>query len=112
SRRIQNARIDIQNSELAMRELDLALKAQFDKSYNNYRNSIIVYNLEQSNLNVARENAEIALERYKLGVANAIELREAQLNLAQAENRLLDAAYSVKINEISLMQLSGMLARN
>lgn len=112
NRRIQNARINIENSELAMQQLDLALKSQLEKSYNNYHNSIIVHRLEQSNVNVARENAEIALERYKLGVTNAIELREAQLNLAQAENRLLDAAYSVKLNEINLMQLSGMLSKN
>lgn len=109
NRRIQNARINIENSEFAMEELDLALESQLDKAYNNYHNGIILHNLEKSNLEVARENAEIAFDRYKLGASNAIEFREAQLNLAQAENRLLDASYTVKLSEIRLMQLSGSL---
>jgi outer membrane protein len=109
NRRIQNARINIEIYDLAGEELELRLKSQLDKSYNNYSSGLILYNLEQRNVEVARENMEIALERYRLGITTAIELREAQLNLARAEHRLLDAAYSVKYSEIDLLQLSGTI---
>jgi outer membrane protein len=107
NRRIQNAKINIEISELALEELDLRLQSHLDKAFNNYRSNLILYELEQKNVAVARENSEIALERYRLGNTTAIELREAQLNLARAEHRLLDAAYSVKYSEIDLLQLAG-----
>jgi outer membrane protein len=109
NRRIQNARINIENSVLALEELELRLKSQLDKSFNNYTSNIILYNLEQKNVEVARENSQIALERYRLGNTTAIELREAQLNLARVEHRLLDAAYAVKYSEIDLLQLAGTI---
>jgi outer membrane protein TolC len=75
----------------------------------NYQNSIDLITLERENLGVARENAEIALERYRLGNSNALELREAQRNAVEAETRMIDAIYNTKIAEIELMRLSGQV---
>ena len=72
-----------------------------------YRNNLNLWSLEKENLVAARENYDIALERYKLGDLAGIELREAQNSLLEAEERLSIAEYSVKICEISLLQLSG-----
>ncbi|MDD4729690.1 MAG: TolC family protein, partial [Dysgonamonadaceae bacterium] len=55
------------------------------------------------------ENYEIAIERYKLGDLAGIRLREAQNSLLEAEERLVTAQFNIKINEISLKQISGMV---
>lgn len=108
-RTVQNARILVNNSELAYEQVKLDLDADLQKVYLSYQSNLNLYELERANLAVAKENEEIALERYKLGNSDALELREAQLNAVAAESRMLDAAYSVKVAEIELYRLSGEL---
>ena len=58
--------------------------------------------LERQNLVAAKENHEIAMERYMLGNLSGIEMREAQKSLLDAEERILSAEYDTKLCEISL----------
>jgi len=108
-RRKQNAEIQKQNAEIATSQLNQNLHAQFIKRYSEYASSLVLLQMEQENLAVAKENADIALDRYNIGNTNALELREAQQNLVDAESRLLNAAYTVKIAETELLRLSGQL---
>ena len=105
----KNARIQIENSELRVQEMELALRADLSNLWMAYRNNLDLWNLEKENLVVAQENYEIAIERYKLGDLSGIELREAQNNLLGAEERRSIAEYNTKLCEISLMQLSGQI---
>ena len=57
----------------------------------------------------ARENYDIAYERYLLGNLSGIEMREAQKSLLDAEDRILVAEYNTKLCEISLLQISGKI---
>jgi adhesin transport system outer membrane protein len=63
--------------------------------------------LERENIIAAKENHDIAMERYLLGNLSGIEMREAQKSLLDAEERILTAEYDTKLCEISLMQISG-----
>ncbi|MDR1815019.1 MAG: TolC family protein, partial [Tannerella sp.] len=103
----KNARLQIRNSELRMQEVELSLKASLADVWMAYRNNLELWSLEKENLIVAQENYEIAIERYKLGDLSGIELREAQNNLLNAEERRSIAEYNTKLCEISLLQLSG-----
>lgn len=106
-RREQNNRIQMESNELAIADLKQQLEADIRKTYVNYQNGILLKNLEELNFSVTQENYDIALERYKLGNGNAIELREAQQNLVQAEIRKLTSQYAVKVAEIELNRLAG-----
>ncbi|MFP4092679.1 MAG: TolC family protein [Cyclobacteriaceae bacterium] len=108
-RQSQNARVLIENSELQIENLRLQLQADLQSTFVDYTNSIRLLELESNNLEIARENAAIALERYRLGRSTALELREAQINAVQAESRLIDAIYTTKIAEIELLRLSGQI---
>jgi outer membrane protein TolC len=103
----KNARLQIRNSELRKQEVELSLKASLADVWMAYRNNLELWSLEKENLVVAHENYEIAIERYKLGDLSGIELREAQNNLLNAEERRSIAEYNTKLCEISLLQLSG-----
>jgi outer membrane protein TolC len=63
--------------------------------------------LLMENVIAARENYDIAHERYLLGDLSGIEMREAQKSLLDAEERILVAEYNTKLCVISLLQLSG-----
>jgi len=105
----RNARIQIQNYELRIQDLELGLKADLANLWMAYRNNLELRNLEKENLIVARNNYEIAFERYILGDLAGIQLREAQNSLLEAEERLSIAEYNSKLCEISLLQLSGQI---
>lgn len=106
-RKQKNAKIEIENKQLQYEQTTLSLKADLANMWMAYRNNIELTNLERENVETARENHEIAVERYKLGDLAGIELREAQNSLLEAEERLVQAEYNTKLCEISLMQISG-----
>ncbi|MDR0427819.1 MAG: TolC family protein [Dysgonamonadaceae bacterium] len=105
----KNAKIAIRNNELEYEKIELSLKADLANIWMAYQNNIKLLRLEKDNLEVARQNYEIAMERYRLGDLAGIELREAQNSLLEAEERLLQARYNTKLCEISLLQISGQI---
>ena len=109
NRRVQNAKVLMETAEYSIADLRLSLEADINKMYNRYITSLDLINIERQNLEVARENESIALERYQLGNYTPLELREAQINAVQAESRLINAAFSTKLAEIELLRLSGGL---
>jgi outer membrane protein TolC len=105
----RNARIHIENNNLRTQSLEQSLRSDLSNLWMSYLTNLELRKLEKENLKVAKENHEIAIERYKLGNLSGIELREAQNNLLEAEERQSIAEYNTKICEISLMQLSGQI---
>lgn len=103
----KNADIAIKNSRLQQEELELTLRADISNLWQAYRNNLEMLKLERQNLVAAKENYEIAMERYLLGNLSGIEMREAQKSLLDAEERILSAEYDTKLCEISLLQISG-----
>ena len=103
----KNARIAVQNARLEREQLEQALSNLWQA----YQNNLQMLNLERQNLVAAKENHEIAMERYMLGNLSGIEMREAQKSLLDAEERILSAEYDTKLCEISLLQISGKVAR-
>lgn len=107
----RNAQIAIENGKLQREKLVLALKADLGNMWQAYQNNLQLLNLEKLNVITARENHDIAKERYMLGDLSGIEMREAQQSLLQAEERLLSVEYDTKICEISLLLISGEIDR-
>lgn len=109
SRERKNAKIAIENAELAQRNLELNLYADLCDLWQAYENNLRLLELERENVITARENHEIACERNLLGDLAGIEMREAQKSLLDAEERILAAEYDTKICEISLLLISGKI---
>lgn len=105
----KNARIRINNQELIVDRQKLYLQSDFANMWVAYQNNIQLANLEKESLENAKLNYEIAMERYLLGDLSGILLREAQVSLLNAEQRLISAKYRTKMFEISLMQISGRI---
>lgn len=111
SRERKNARIAVQNARLERNELEQALRADLSNLWQAYRNNLQMLNLERQNLIAAKDNHDIAMERYMLGDLSGIEMREAQKSLLDAEERILAAEYDTKLCEISLLQISGKITK-
>jgi outer membrane protein TolC len=104
-----NAQIEIENRLFWFREVEQEIKAELLTVYYAYENNLSLVQMEEENLNVARENLEIALERYRLGALSGLELREVQKSLLDAEERLISVKYQTKLAEISLLQIAGKI---
>lgn len=77
--------------------------------YNQYQTSLYLIDLEKRNVEAAKRNVSIALEKFNIGSMISIELREIQQNQIDAENRLLLETLNAKLAELELRRLSGSL---
>ncbi|MDR0333844.1 MAG: TolC family protein [Dysgonamonadaceae bacterium] len=105
----QNQRIVIENRELEIERRILALQSDFANMWLSYQNNIDLTNLETESLENAKLNYEIAMDQYLVELISGFELRQAQISLLNAEQRLLTAQYRTKLFEISLLQISGRI---
>jgi outer membrane protein, adhesin transport system len=104
-----NALIEVENRMYRFQEVEQEIKAELLTVYYAYENNLRLVKMEEENLDVARENLEIALERYRLGALSGIELREVQKSLLDAEERLISVKFQTKLAEISLLQIAGKI---
>ncbi|HEX8349587.1 MAG TPA: TolC family protein, partial [Hymenobacter sp.] len=107
----QNARIAEVQSQLLLEQTNLGLSTEAARAFAQYKNRLQLLQLEEDNINLARQNVAIALERYRLGLLTPIVLREAQRNQIDAAARLLDIRYQAKQAELALRRLSGNLVQ-
>lgn len=105
----RNAKIQISSSELSLEKTRQDIGAQLLASYQDYSTSLSLLSVEKNNVDVARQNLDITLEKYRLGSIAPLELREAQRNSIDAISRYLEAQYQAKLTEISLKEISGTL---
>lgn len=109
NRRIQNAKVQQRIQDNSLELYEIQLKSDIARAYNTYANNLRLLEIERENFQVASENTEIALERFRLGIASYLEFRDAQVNLLTAKNRLITSIYQIKEQEIELLRLSGKI---
>jgi len=108
-RRIQNAKINAEIASMQIEDLKNTLLSALERTYVTYENSLNLIQLETENYAIAKQNIDIAFDRFKVGIATSYELREVQRNAVAAETRLIEAKFAAKSAEIELIRLSGNL---
>ncbi|GAB3906131.1 TolC family protein [Larkinella knui] len=108
-RLIANAQTNALVSEYQESDQRLQLQQALEQTYSQYRNSIILVNLELESFRIANQNVEIAFERYRVGNSTAVEFRDVQRNAVAAETRLINAEFNTKTAEIELLRLSSQI---
>ncbi|MFT4033234.1 MAG: TolC family protein [Siphonobacter sp.] len=110
-RRIQGARISEEITRQQQEDQTVQIESALSQTYRTYRNNLDLVDLEARNVEVAKQNVTISFDRYKIGVAAPIELREAQRNLVATQARLFQAQYNAKVSEIELLRLSSQIMK-
>lgn len=105
----RNAKVNINTAKTQVEQTKQNLVAQLTEAYQDYTTFLELVKLEQGNVNLANQNLDITLEKYRLGNITPLELREAQRNAINANNRYLEIKYQAKLSEIYLKQISGTL---
>ncbi len=103
---VQQKRQDLQIDQIrtaVLRDLYIA--------YQDYQHSQSLIQVEEFNIKLAQENNMIATERFKKLQTNSIELRQAQLSLIEAQDRLIQAQFRAQIATITMKFLSGEITK-
>jgi outer membrane protein len=110
-RNARNAKLELNNYELEKKDTELRLRTEASTVFSEYRNSLSLIGIEKQNADIAKKNADVSLEKYKLGSISAIELRDAQQSFLDARIRLLNELYIARTAETELLRLSGQLLK-
>jgi outer membrane protein len=108
-RLIQQADLTVQYNRIAYDTEYSRVQLGLNNSFKDYEYQKKALVLEEENILLAKENVFIALERFKQGVSTNLELRDAQISLQDAYNRLIAARYNTKLAETELLRLKGNL---
>lgn len=105
-----NAKLEIESSRLQFEKVNQNISSQLASLYQTFQTNLQLVKLEQENLEVARQNMDITLEKFRLGSVAPLEFREAQRNYIDASARYTNAQYDAKLAETALLQISGKLS--
>ena len=103
------AKIQIENSKMAIEQQQLVLNSQLASAYQTYLTNLELINLEEKNEAIARQNLTITLDKFHIGTITTLEFRTAQLNYINAKVRYSNAQFQAKLSEIALKELAGNL---
>ncbi len=102
NRAVEVAKITREQAAIGTEQAQLQLEQQVLDGWTNYTTARQRVALEESNLTGIRKQVDVALESYRLGMLTAVELRDVQQGMIDAENRLLLAQYEAKAAELQL----------
>jgi outer membrane protein len=107
---LQVQKIELETSGISEEKAGNENTARIIQAYRNYELAQNVLALQRINLENAGDNLDIALRKFELAAISSVEFRDIQLQQLQAQNRLLDAMYNIRIYELELKQLAGTLS--
>lgn len=103
------AKINTEIIERQSEQLEAQIINDLNIAYNQYRSDKELLTFEILNKDIAEENLNISLEKFRLGGSTILELNEAQRAYDTALDRLVNAQFSIKVSELELLRLSGSL---
>ncbi len=111
NRNVKTAKIQQKIIQLTFDEINLQLETTLLSQFTLYETYLQIVTMEEQNILVAKNALTIAMEKYGLGMINDIQLKEVQKTYEDAQLRLISARFDVKISEIELLRLQGLLIK-
>lgn len=111
SRNISNAKLDWESAKVNYNYVKSSVTGELLVTYKNFESNYEILQLQQDNSKLAKENADISIERFRVGIINELELKEALQSNVAAQTNFVSALYDTKIAETNLKKLVGELLK-
>jgi outer membrane protein len=111
NRQVKNARLEVESAGLSLDDIRLRVSSQLENAIRDFRINMEQLALEEENILLARENLDVAFERFRSGLYTSLQLKDAQLSYQEAQSRLVQVQYAAKLSETELMRLNGELVK-
>lgn len=109
NRNISNAKIYLENQQLNYQAQEMNLIAEAVKLTNSLTLANNLVEIERKSALLAKQNSDISIEKYRVGLISDLELRDAQIRYLNAEFRYQSALIQAKSAEIAIQVLMGNL---
>lgn len=109
SRNIKVATIQANNQQLIFEDLESQLNHTAFELIILLNQALDMIKAEINVVSLATRNADIAMEKYRIGAISDVEVRETKNLLTDAQNRLISAITDAQTYEITLLVLMGEL---
>ncbi len=109
NRNISNAKIYLENQLLSYQAQEMNLIAEAVKLTNSLTLANNLVEIEKKSASLAKQNSDISIEKYRVGLISDLELRDAQIRYLNAEFRYQNALIQAKSAEIAIQVLMGNL---
>lgn len=111
-REIQVAKLGMETTKLARERMLQSVSTDLFTFYNNYTAARDLSRFEAENIKVAEQNLAITTEKMRVGTIDALELRQAQLNLVDAEFRKIASDFEARMAWLEIRRLTGEFLKN
>ena len=108
-RAYKNAQISTVSAKIQYDNTAQTLATELFKTYQNYQNSLKQTPVEIENFKMSDALLSLVMERFKLGEATIVDVKQAQQSFETAGFRLTSLQFSAKIAEIELKRMSNQL---
>lgn len=109
-RAYKNAQINAVSAKIQYDNTAQDLATELFKTYQNYQNSLKQTPTEIQNYEMSDALLALVMEKFKLGQATIVDVKQAQQSFETAGFRLTSLRFSAKIAEIELKRLSNQLS--
>jgi len=109
-RAYKNAQINTVSAKIQYDNTAQSLATELFKTYQNYQNSLKQTPTEIQNYEMSDALLALVMEKFKLGQATIVDVKQAQQSFETAGFRLTSLRFSAKIAEIELKRLSNQLS--
>lgn len=103
------ARLRVENVDLAIEQQRNSIETALTQAYQSYQTNLSLVKIENRNEQIARQNLNITLDKYRIGTISAVEFRDAQEGFINAMTRLNTAKLQAKLSELLLREFVGTI---
>jgi outer membrane protein len=107
----ENAQLAETSAKIQYDLTNFQINATLLETFKQYEVNLKILKMDEENFTIAKENVYVALEQFRIGTTNIVQLQQAQASYAAAGSQVVSDRYSFKVSETQLLQLAGELVK-
>ncbi|MFU8843393.1 MAG: TolC family protein [Bacteroidales bacterium] len=107
--RIENAMLEQEQAAIHEKDIRAMIESDLLRLTGRYHSFLQQHQLLQHSMEAANRSLIIAREQLQNGAINGYEFRQTQLTVLQMENQMIELMYAMRIIEIDIYRISGIL---